>query len=302
MFKLSALILLALPTLTIAQAPNNVGKAFFDTLPKGTQFTTGDCKEDKDCQTGCCGQNNKCRNPEAFNSVKEFCQNGLTIDFPKRNSGGGLSFIQSPEAAEFFKQKGGQNVGNAGQNGAQNAGNNGQNKPPQNNGGGVKTVTVTKTIDCQATPPPANNNNNNQNNNNQNNQNNNNQNNQNNNNQNNGQCPQGSSKQVPGQCQDAKTSTSKLGGPQFALFDDRCKGTGFTTSKSTKDEECCTGCSDGQLCRAPDALKGVQTCRDGTFPDFSTGSVVFKKKAVSKPECGAKNFSKPECGGVQGGV
>ncbi|KAI8901683.1 hypothetical protein BC833DRAFT_101726 [Globomyces pollinis-pini] len=117
----------------------------------------------------------------------------------------------------------------------------------------------------------------------------------------NGNCPKGSSRKVPGQCQDSKTSTSKLGGRQFASFDNKCKGTKFTTAKSTKDEECCTGCSDGQLCRAPDALKGVQTCRDGTAPDFSKG-LKFVKKRVSKPECGGKNFTKKECGGAKGGV
>ncbi|KAJ3319292.1 hypothetical protein HDV06_006400 [Boothiomyces sp. JEL0866] len=118
----------------------------------------------------------------------------------------------------------------------------------------------------------------------------------------NGQCPAGSSFAVSPKCHDAKTSTTPQGGPQFALFDNRCKGELATTSKSDKDELCCTGCSDGLLCRAPDALKGIQTCRDGTAPDFSSGKVKFVKKSVSPASCGAANFSKPECGGAKGGV
>ncbi|KAJ3267811.1 hypothetical protein HDV01_003957 [Terramyces sp. JEL0728] len=196
---------------------------------------------------------------------------GLKTDFAAFGKG------QAPAAA--------QNNGAAQNSGATQSNNNNQNSNNQ----AVVTVTQTVTIDCQATQAASNNNNNNQNTSNQ-------------PAQSSGQCPAGSSFAVSSQCHDAKTSTSPLGGPQFALFDNRCKGTGFTTSKSDKDELCCTGCSDGLLCRAPDALKGVQTCRDGTAPDFSSGTVKFVKKAVSPASCGAANFSKPECGGAKGGV
>ncbi|KAJ3320438.1 hypothetical protein HDV06_005261 [Boothiomyces sp. JEL0866] len=284
MFKFTAITLIAFQALSVSaqQPPNSVPRSFFKDQP-GKQFTTGPCKVDNDCQTSCCGQNNlKCRNPEAFNSDAEFCGNGLTIDFAARNAGKGTFFVVSPKFTGPNPFQNGQISGNT------------QSNNNQGNNQGVQTVTVTKTIDCQATPL-ANNNGNNQNNNNQ------------NNNppaqvQNSSQCPAGSSFAVSPQCHDAKTSTSPLGGPQFALFDNRCKGTGFTTSKADKDEQCCTGCSDGLLCRAPDALKGIQTCRDGTAPDFSTGKVKFVKKSVSPASCGGANFSKPECGGVKGGV
>ncbi|KAJ3252960.1 hypothetical protein HK103_001059 [Boothiomyces macroporosus] len=287
MFKFTAIAIIAFQALSVSaqQPPNSVTKDFFKDQP-GKQFTTGPCKIDSDCQSSCCGQNNlKCRNPEAFQSDAEFCSNGLTIDFAARNSGKGTFFVVSPKFTGPNPFQNGQISGNTQSNNQANQNNN-QNQGNQNNNQAVQTVTVTKTIDCQATPLA--NNNGNQNNQPQ--------------VQNSSQCPPGSSFAVSPQCHDAKTSTSPLGGPQFALFDNRCKGTGFTTSKSTKDEQCCTGCSDGLLCRAPDSLKGVQTCRDGTAPDFSSGTVKFVKKSVSPASCGGANFSKPECGGVKGGV
>ncbi|KAJ3273612.1 hypothetical protein HDV01_004221 [Terramyces sp. JEL0728] len=275
MFKFTAIALVAFQALSVSaqQPPNSVTNDFFK-QQSGKQFTTGPCKVDSDCDSSCCGQNNlKCRNPQAFQSDAEFCSNGLTIDFEARNTGKGTFFVVSPK----FKGQTGQITGGS----AQSNDNQG-NKNNQNNQG-VQTVTVTKTIDCQATPAANNNLNTG-------------------NAQSSSQCPAGSSFAVSPQCHDSKTSTTPQGGPQFALFDNRCKGTQNTTSKSDKDELCCTGCSDGLLCRAPDALKGVQTCRDGTAPDFSSGSVKFVKKSVSPASCGAANFSKPECGGAKGGV
>jgi hypothetical protein len=64
----------------------------------GSQFVTGECIKDSDCTTGCCGQNNKCRNPLAFNSDSEFCQNGLTVDQERRLRGGGNFLVLSPKA------------------------------------------------------------------------------------------------------------------------------------------------------------------------------------------------------------
>ncbi|KAJ3270819.1 hypothetical protein HDV01_007368, partial [Terramyces sp. JEL0728] len=100
-------LLAVLPALTLAQAipAGDVALSFFDTQPKGTQFTTGPCQADKECQTGCCGQNNKCRNPEALQSDAEFCHNGLTIDFAARNSGKGTFLVKSPKADAFFGGK-----------------------------------------------------------------------------------------------------------------------------------------------------------------------------------------------------
>jgi hypothetical protein len=49
------------------------------------------------------------------------------------------------------------------------------------------------------------------------------------------------------------------------------------------------------LCRAPDALRGIQTCRDGTRPDFSSGQLRFVTAAVSPPECGGRPTD-PRCG------
>ncbi|KAJ3256125.1 hypothetical protein HK103_005694 [Boothiomyces macroporosus] len=205
---------------------------------------------------------------------------GLKTDFAAFAKG------QTPAAPQNV------NAGNSNAGSNTQTNNNQNNNNAQSNGnaqssgsnGAVVTVTQIVTVDCQATPGAASNNQ------------------QLAAVQNSGQCPAGSSFAVSPQCKDAKTSTSPQGGPQFALFDKRCKGTQNTTSKSDKDELCCTGCSDGVLCRAPDALKGIQTCRDGTAPDFSSGSLKFVKKAVSPASCGAANFSKPECGGAKGGV
>ncbi|KAJ3383914.1 hypothetical protein HDU92_003895, partial [Lobulomyces angularis] len=58
----------------------------------------------------------------------------------------------------------------------------------------------------------------------------------------------------------------------------------FTTGPCTKDEECQSACCDGTKCRAPDALKGAETCRDGLAPDFTNGL-----KFVTKPVSGAGN-------------
>lgn len=264
--------------------PGQQAAGFFDSVQKGTQFTTGPCKADADCQTGCCGQNLKCRNPSAFQNDGEFCTNGLTIDFAARNTGKGNFFILSQKAVSsgFCTVSGGAGGGAgaaAGGAGADAGGNAGA-PPPA---GGAVVVTTTVQQDCTATPlvnggaaqqpaaaaagGAANA----------------------------GACPAGSSFDVSPKCKDAKTSTTPQGGPQFALFDKRCKGEQNTTSKSDKDELCCTGCSDGLLCRAPDALKGVQTCRDGTAPDFSSGSVKFVKKAVSDAACGGKPKD-PKCG------
>ena len=276
--------------------PGQQAAGFFDSVQKGTQFTTGPCKVDADCQTGCCGQNLKCRNPPAFQNDGEFCGNGLTIDFAARNTGKGNFFILSEKAVSsgFCTASGGAGAagagsgagagGNAGGAGG-NAKDAGAGAPPP--AGGAAVVTTTVLQDCAATPlanggtgsqpaaggaaqqPAAA--------------------------AAGGACPAGSSFDVSPKCTDAKTSTTPQGGPQFALFDKRCKGEQNTTSKSDKDELCCTGCSDGLLCRAPDALKGVQTCRDGTAPDFSSGSVKFVKKAVSDAACGGKPKD-PKCG------
>jgi len=64
----------------------------------GNQFVTGECSKDSDCMTGCCGQNKKCRNPLAFNSDSEFCQNGLTVDQERRLRGDGNFLILSSKA------------------------------------------------------------------------------------------------------------------------------------------------------------------------------------------------------------
>ncbi|KAJ3068324.1 hypothetical protein HK102_007204, partial [Quaeritorhiza haematococci] len=64
--------------------------------------------------------------------------------------------------------------------------------------------------------------------------------------------------------------TSRLN-PAFAPFDDKVKGTTFITQACTRDEDCFSACCDGRRCRAPDALKGAETCRDGLRPDFTNG-------------------------------
>ncbi|KAJ3080769.1 hypothetical protein HK102_002821, partial [Quaeritorhiza haematococci] len=64
--------------------------------------------------------------------------------------------------------------------------------------------------------------------------------------------------------------TSRLN-PAFAPFDDKVKGTTSITGACTRDEDCFSACCDGRRCRAPDALKGNETCRDGLRPDFSNG-------------------------------
>ncbi|KAJ3254093.1 hypothetical protein HK103_007554 [Boothiomyces macroporosus] len=203
MFKLSAYILLVLPAFTLAQAvpPGDFPLSFFDSQPKGTQFTTGACNKDSDCQTGCCGQNNKCRNPEALASDAEFCHNGLTIDFAARNAGKGTFLTKSPKADAFFASQGKSTAAvNAGAAAGGNAkaakGKTAAKGKGKNKGKGKKNKKANNGKAAAAPAAAV---------------------------QNSGQCPAGSSFAVSPQCKDAKTSTSPQGGPQFALFDKRCK-------------------------------------------------------------------------------
>ncbi|KAI8899218.1 hypothetical protein BC833DRAFT_388474 [Globomyces pollinis-pini] len=82
MFKFITCLLLAVPNVYSQGVTQDVIQA----QSRGNQFTTGPCTQDAECQTGCCGNNLKCRNPQAFQSDAEFCQNGLTIDFEARNT------------------------------------------------------------------------------------------------------------------------------------------------------------------------------------------------------------------------
>ncbi|KAJ3319325.1 hypothetical protein HDV06_006433, partial [Boothiomyces sp. JEL0866] len=216
MFKLSAYILLVLPAITLAAQEVPAGDlplSFFDTQPKGTQFTTGACQKDSDCQTGCCGQNNKCRNPEALSSDAEFCHNGLTIDFAARNAGKGTFLTKSPKADAFFGGKtaavdtagaaaGNAKAANAGKaeakgkgkgkknnkKGKNNKGKKNNKKKGKKNNKGKKNSGKKAAGNAQAAaaPPAAAV-------------------------QNSAQCPAGSSFDVSPQCKDSKTSTTPQG-------------------------------------------------------------------------------------------
>ncbi|KAJ2997017.1 hypothetical protein HDV02_005961 [Globomyces sp. JEL0801] len=70
---------------------------------------------------------------------------------------------------------------------------------------------------------------------------------------------------------------SKTAGPAFAIFDNQPCGPINITGPCTRDDECGSSCCDGKKCRAPDALKGAETCRSGLAPDFTNGLKFVKK-------------------------
>ena len=98
---------------------------------------------------------------------------------------------------------------------------------------------------------------------------------------------------------DRKQSGTQSNPPNaFAPFDvSKIPCTGFIrdTGVGTTDEVCESACSDGKFCRAPDALKGVQTCRSGVAPSFGVGGALsFVTKAVSDPICGGEKNRKTD--------
>ncbi|KAI8899233.1 hypothetical protein BC833DRAFT_389161, partial [Globomyces pollinis-pini] len=135
MFKFITCLLLAVPNVYSQGVTQDVIQA----QSRGNQFTTGPCTQDAECQTGCCGNNLKCRNPQAFQSDAEFCQNGLTIDFAARNTGKGTFFIKSAKAPGGA----GANAGNAGNaNAGQQANNQGANAGAAATGNGTPVDTT----------------------------------------------------------------------------------------------------------------------------------------------------------------
>ncbi|KAJ3080770.1 hypothetical protein HK102_002822 [Quaeritorhiza haematococci] len=227
----------------------NPAFAPFDDKVKGTTSITQPCTRDEDCFSACC-DGRRCRAPDALKG-DETCRDGLRPDFTN-----GLRFVQGPVDQAIAPGSGeSATPGGGNQDEPNNNDDNGSDQAQQNDNGdddGAQDLQNDDGGDQGQQNDDQNNDADNQ-----------------NNAGGDGNVVEADGVRVgPQGLGDGKTSRLN---PAFAPFDDKVKGTTSITQPCTRDEDCFSACCDGRRCRAPDALKGAETCRDGLRPDFTNG-------------------------------